>query len=392
MEQRPTLEARRVLVLAMILAVLGATLHLCVTSKRADGRFPVVGDAHYVHATALSLAFDGDLDLTNQYRALGDPWGLGKSPAADGWRFPPREIGPALLMVPGLWLHRSMGAAPERAPAWATVPTSLTPAGLFVLLFALLGRVPAASDEPLGFVARVGLAATASLGFVAPFYAIGPAGYAHAPDALVCAGLVWALLRRASAVEVGVWLAIAVLFRLQNLLWLAWPLLECWRAAPDRRRDEVRRALGVATIGLVGLAPQAWLAWRHPGSSAGSIRWDLGFFHVRGIVGDIVEVLIGVHGLLTWTPIAALAIAGLLVAAWRAPAPARHVAGSALVILFANVLLCASVRDPDGGWAFGARRFAGCTALLGVGLAWGWSLVGTVELPARWRRWILPGF
>src|SRR5690606_18420987 len=67
-----------------------------------------------------------------------------------------------------------------------------------------------------------------------------------------------------------------------------------------------------------------------------------------------------VHGLVRWTPIAALALLGLGLERRR-----RALAFAVLVGLW---LLLASVRDVDGGDAFGARRLAGVVGLLALGL------------------------
>jgi hypothetical protein len=101
-------------------------------------------------------------------------------------------------------------------------------------------------------------------------------------------------------------------------------------------------------------------------------------------------VLAGVHGLWTWTPLAAVATVGLFVALRRARNPAdpppagsppagprdeaRHDAarraGPASLVAAALILLVSTVPDPDGGDAFGARRLAGLTPILALGLAY----------------------
>jgi hypothetical protein len=346
--------------LALGLSLGGLAIVLAVTSRLGDGSYAVAGDAHYVYLAARSLAYDGDLDLDNQLRALGDPWGLGRDPAADGWRLPPREIAPSLLMVPGLWLAHALGLREAWAPTSAVALASLSLGLLFWLVERILAR---ASGLPARD--RIAVALVTALGLCVPYYAVGRAGYAHAPDAVVGAALALALCRRAPAFEVGLWLAAAVLFRLQNFLWLAWPAVELLRAAPLDRAHDLRRLGTIGALSLLGLAPQALLALRHPGSEQGPIRWGLDFFDLDGYPLDVLRVLAGTHGLVSWTPLAALALVGLVAAA---RADRRSPAGPALAVLAAQVLLVAAARDPDAGWAFGARRLAGCTAVLGLGL------------------------
>jgi hypothetical protein len=373
--------------IALALALLGPLVVFGFSGRVADGRLLVSGDAHYVWLAARSLAFDGDLDLGNQYLALGDRWGLGRSPAADGWRFPPREIGPSLLMVPGLWLHHTLGLPRALETSFAVLPASLAVGAVFWQCEGIVAALPGTRR-----VAPRAAALAAALAFVVPYYAMGPVGYAHAPDAVVCAGLCSALIRGSSPRVIGGWLALSVLFRLQNFLWLAWPLLGSV-GRPRAFRTAVPALLVVAGLGTLGLVPQAWLAVAHPGSESGAIRWGADFFDLDGWWRDVGVVLAGGHGLLTFTPIAALAVGGL-VAGVRAP-EARSVALPALAILAAMVALVATVRDPGGGWAFGARRFAGCAALVAIGVALALDRL-SAGVGGRWRTlgvpalWILP--
>lgn len=357
----------------VLLAVLGMVL---------GSRSIVAGDAHYVLAAARSLAYDGDLDLTNQYRIMGDRWGLGRDPTTDGWRLPARELGASILMLPGLWLHHllRLPAHWEAACACALGAASLGPCwlGCVRAIEAARGRM---EPDGAGSLRDDLLAGAAVLGFVVPYYAIGSPGYSHAADAAICAWLCWALIDRRGPVLIGVLLACAVLTRMQNLLWLLWPACELvLRRSEPRRRDLVVGLLTIVAIGLLGLAPQLWLGLAHPGSVRGSLGWTWGFFDLDDLAADLARVLVGVHGLLRWTPIAALALLGLLL---RGRAGERTNLGP-LAVLVAMWLLLATVRDVDGGDAFGARRMAGLVGVLALGLAqlWAW-------LDARPRRRVL---
>ncbi len=369
----------------MLIALLGV-LAMLLVALLVDPRFAVAGDAHYLFGTARSLAFDGDLDLTNQYLVMGDRWGLGRDPASDGWRLPPREIGPALLMVPGLWLHHVLRIDPAWEPTFACL---LAAASLGPCWLGCVRAIEAARNRD-GRVATIHpalLAGAAVLGFVVLFYAIGRSGYAHAPDAAIGAWLVWALVDRRRPELIGALLACAVLMRLQNLLWLAWPLLELGVALRGRTGEDspaaLRRLVIVSAITLLGLSPQAWLSLAHPGSAAGAIRWDASFFDLHELGIDLLRVLFGVHGLVRWTPIALLALIGL--ARMARGGSAREIAS--LLVLGLFVLLCASVRDVDGGDAFGARRLAGLVGLLALGLAG----LDRPDWGSGWRRPALVG-
>lgn len=351
--------------IAGLLAGLMLVYLFAVASQRASGRAVIKGDAHYVYLAGRSLAYDGDVDLTNEYARFGDHWKLGEDPAADGWRLPVRELGPSLLMVPGLRLHRAIEAKPYLAPSYAValaaMSIGLTFAGCAACLHALRRRGIVAMSAGR----RDALALAATLGFVVPYYCMVSPGYAHAPDAAAVAWTTAAMLAGAGPVRVGLALAAALLMRLQNALWVVVPL-SLWLVGPRRPGAWRRAAITLAVAGL-GLVPQLYMNLAHPGSQRGAIRWGLDFFDRRGLVGDLGTVLFGIHGLWTWTPIAALATAGLLLG--LRDGRTRGVATGALGLLAALTLLFAMARDPDGGFAFGARRHAGYTAFMAIGLA-----------------------
>jgi hypothetical protein len=346
--------------LALALALAGVAIVLFVV----DGRSLIAGDGHYLYLTARSIAFDGDVDLTNQYAAWGDRWGLGVA-ASDGWRLPPRELGPAILMVPGLWIGHALDLAESALPRLALVPAAATVGALFMITAC---AIEDATD--LDRVAIDGIALAGALGFVVPFYAIGNAAYPHAPDAVLGALIARSLIRDAPVRVVGFWMAMAVTIRFQNALWLMWPVIEAWRADGARLfRPRWSRALRLAVFASFGVAPTLLLAVLHPGTAGGIGRWDAAFFHVPS-PGDVATVLVGVHGLFTWTPIAGLAVLGWMRASGVRAGLSRAALATIAVLL---TLLFAGVRDPDAGWAFGARRHAGLTIAVGLGLAHLWS-------------------
>lgn len=339
--------------LAGIIAVLGVLAMLAIIAAFEPARL-VAGDGHYVFAAARSLAYDGDLDLTNQYLVMGDRWGLGRDPTSDGWRLPPREIGVSLVMVPGLWLHLLVGASSIWEPAFACIGAA---ASLGLCWLGCVRTIEAAGLDRSPLRTDL-LAGAAVFGFVVPFYAVHSSGYSHALDATIGAWLAWALVARKPPLVIGALLACAVLTRMQNILWLLWPLTELALARFDRA--QLRRAGTIASVAALGLLPQLWLGLAHPGSERGAIGWTLAFFNFEDYGRDLLRVLLGVHGLVRWTPIAGLALIGLCL---------DHRRVRALAVLGALWLLMASVRDVDGGDAFGARRLAGIVGLLALGLA-----------------------
>ena len=82
------------------------------------------------------------------------------------------------------------------------------------------------------------------------------------------------------------------------------------------------------------------------------------------------------HGLFTWTPIAALAVAGLALLVRR-----QRLVGAAALLFFAvSWYVNASVADWWAGEAFGARRFLSCYPIFVLGLA---ALATRLEFPGR---------
>ena len=75
------------------------------------------------------------------------------------------------------------------------------------------------------------------------------------------------------------------------------------------------------------------------------------------------------HGFFLWTPLAALALAGLVVLALRGQAHARRVAWCALLMVAVQIYVSGSVESWTVAGAFGQRRFVALTILLTIGLA-----------------------
>lgn len=74
------------------------------------------------------------------------------------------------------------------------------------------------------------------------------------------------------------------------------------------------------------------------------------------------------HGLAFWTPLAALALIGLVVAVWRDGSRARRLAVCLIAMVLLQVYIAGSVESWTVAGAFGQRRFVSLTVVFVVGL------------------------
>ncbi|MCS6799314.1 MAG: glycosyltransferase family 39 protein [Myxococcota bacterium] len=345
----------------------------------------VHGDGHYTYLWARSLAFDGDLDLSNDYALCGDPWSL-REPAREG--LGPRNLwspGPALFWTPALLFARALGvdagAIDPRVRAACTtgravdvaMGTTLLLGWLTVWLVYRFARRHVCTGAALFAAAGVGLCT------MLPYYAALLPSYGHAPAAFCVAvalerwdvgrgsrrAVRWALL--------GALFGLAALMRPQCAVFAVAPALEwlggAWRTL---RREPPRAWLAHVGLGLLfaGTAllcffPQMWVwkrtygDWLAVPQGAHYMRWEHPF---------VDGVLFGsTGGLLTWTPIAYLGVVGLVWAAARRRSRAWAVPtllGSGLLVWLASV-----VWDWWGASGFSNRRLTELALPLGAGIA-----------------------
>jgi hypothetical protein len=161
----------------------------------------------------------------------------------------------------------------------------------------------------------------------------------------------------------------AALIRQQDVLWLLLPgadlLAAFWR---ERRAAWIARGAAMAAFAFAVFLPQLLLWWyyygapRSPLADVGFMRWD---------APSLVGVLFSARaGLLTWSPVLYLALAGLGLALFRLRALAVPLVALSLLQLYVN----ASAWDWWGGWAYGARRFSSLTAVFALGLGALWAV------------------
>ena len=149
-----------------------------------------------------------------------------------------------------------------------------------------------------------------------------------------------------------------------------------------RSRGGVRAPLAAAAAGCVafavGYTPQL-LAYNalngYPGPAAHVTR-KMTWYAPHGL-----QVLASPeHGFLVWTPLAALALVGLVILAHGGAGGARRIGLCALLMVAFQAYVAGSVASWTVAGAFGQRRFVAVTILLTIGLA---ALFTSISGPAR---------
>ncbi len=320
-----------------------------------------------------SLAFDGDLDLHDDWLQMGfddspPPTPLGRTRNR-------HAVGPALVWAPfyavahvyvvadGAWgagRHLPDGhALPyRRSAAMGTIAVALAGA-------ALLARVLARRFER-----GVAWLAVGALWGASPllYYVFVAPAMSHGLTFGLAAALIWACERARRAPGTPVWLGLGALFGL--LVAVRWQAAVCGLlVAPvvlgglRRGTARLRDACGAALLALLAFSPQM-LVWRALYGRLLTMPQGSGF--VDWSAPHALDTLFSAdRGLFTWTPLLLLGLIGLLVglrrAAWL------HV--PALLIVGATAWVNGGADDWAGSEAFGARRFDLVLPFLAHGLA-----------------------
>ena len=335
------------------------------------------GDGMWYYAYARSLAFDRDLDFTNEYRRLGVDQFRGSQPVRETGL--PRNtfpIGAGLLWIPFVALGH-VGAGIRNLHGQSTAYDGfsdpyLHAAALGGLILGWLGLL--ILDRLLRRWFSPGTAFAAAVGTVMGSFLFWYVGYqpiyTHAPSFLLATLLMerWArgpTTAREFAI-LGLLLGAAACVRWQNVILVFLPLWSLVGIALERPRLALREAGALAGTFLVGFSPQL-VAWKilfgrfYFGVPLGEdyMRWSQPF------LGELL--FSSRHGLFSWSPILLLAVVGLLFFVRRQPR-----LGIPLLMLLAGfTYINASVADWWAGGSFGARRFDSALPIFALGLATG---------------------
>lgn len=347
-----------------------------------------------------SWTFDRDVDFENEYRYFVDA-GPGRNPGfiatflemtnEAGRRPNFAPIGSAILWLPFYAAgHLAAGLTGGITDGFSRPYIAAVAYGSALYGFAAVLLSAAVARRLTG---ANGTTAAAVVWFGTPllFYMYVAPVFAHACSAFAVALFLWTWLRVrerwsvGGMVALGLTAALLPMVREQDAFVAIAPGVDflrwAWRtgrAHPDGwRAPLVRAAVGVAT-GLAGYLPQllAYTALNgHPGPTvlvSRKMTWTSPHF---------LEVLFSPrHGFFFWTPLALVALAGLVWlaagrtapgedAASRPPADRRWLALLLLLIVALQVYVSGSVESWTVAGAFGQRRFVALTPVLTVGLA-----------------------
>ena len=227
----------------------------------------------------------------------------------------------------------------------------------------------------------------AGLGTPLLFYMYVAPGFAHATSAFAVAAFVlaWLVVRDrwtvSGLVVLGALAGLMAMVREQDAFVIVGPAIDfAWSALRERRWRAAGPALAGAAAAALVYLPQAaaYLALngRLGPSRLVSRKMTWTSPHAAGVLFSPE------HGLFFWTPLALLAVGGLILLAARRPGPdapahgasgtgdaARRIGVGLLAILLLQVYVAGSVESWTVAGAFGQRRFVAMTAPFVIGLA-----------------------
>lgn len=374
-----------------------------VTLSKPDGRI-VVGDAlgHYVQLR--SLVFDRDLQFRNEYaRLYGLPEGSEIEEAAVAARLTTTghfrnymPVGPALLWAPAfllvtavVWLMNLFGAG---YPLDGYARAFQAAAGFSGIAAAVAGTWLAylAAACVAGRRAAIWAALAVWLSSSAIYYSVISPTYSHAASMLTVSlfWLVWVrTLDRQTAgryAAIGLLAGVSALMRWQDAVLLFVPLLDAaWHWRPAGTRNTGMRLAAAGGAAAIAFLPQM-AVWAVLYGAPLIIPQGSGFMRWREPA--LWAILFSDnHGLITWTPVILLALAGLVPLARRNPLVGVAAIGFVAVSWYVN----AAVADWWAGEAFGARRFLSCYPVFVIGLA---ALFARLRLSAARMAAVTTGF
>jgi hypothetical protein len=345
-----------------------------------------------------SLWFDRDVSFENEYQYFYDAgiraYGFHEThlelKSETGLRISFATLGSALLWAPfyavadaGVIVARAAGATiPRDGYSWpyvAAVCYASAVYGFAALLLALSAGARIGLDRSSMTVAAIAI----WLGTPLIFYTHVAPVMAHATSAFGVALFVvtWLTVRNtwsfSGSLLLGASAALMCMIREQDIIYLIGPALDFALQHVQKRFDvkaTMTPVVGAAVAFVLVYWPQA-VAYLALNGRIGPPR--LVSRKMNWASPHALQILASPeHGLFFWTPLACLALAGLVVVArmlWRSDASAvsnpRALALCLIVMMVGQVYLIGSLESWTSAGAFGQRRFVGATVLFVIGLA-----------------------
>ena len=219
-------------------------------------------------------------------------------------------------------------------------------------------------------------------------YIAPPMSHATSAFAVAVFVLAWLIVRESwslgGMVVLGILAAVMAMVREQDAFFAAGPAIDLgWSLLRANGQDRLRRLAGVAAGAMafaVAFTPQAlaYLALNGRVGPSHLVARKMYWYspHALQVVGSPS------HGFLFWTPLAAIACAGLVVLLRRLPSEARIIGVAFMVMAALQVYIAGSVDSWTVAGAFGQRRFVALTSVLIVGV----SSLAAVAREIQWQR------
>jgi len=352
------------------------------------GHYAASGDAVHYLVIARSVAFDGDVDLENNYadpeRLMSDPHDLHARPGRNGVLRPVHDIGLPVLGAPFVGLAYHLAPLVERLPesfrrnAKLSVPIAFRQLVCLVMIgvtCVLAVRMFAASTLVTGLTSAA-FAWSLLFALSPPIQTHGYLFLTEVPTALLALVIYLRLdtvrgphaLR--SAIVLGALIGFLLLLHIRNIgLFLALAFLVTWRL---QRAHEVRRAflLSLGAMFLIRIGINWWF-W---GTLLSTPHAHFaGWLGLNPFLTETATRTFGLlfdprHGLLFSAPIYLLAPAALILLARRSRGTAVELVLIIACYLFFVVNPITNFHGWRGGWSPAARFLVPVTPFLAMGL------------------------
>jgi hypothetical protein len=344
----------------------GPRLALAAAGLLALGSvYPVIGgDGYEYYALLRSPVLDGDLDFANDFAGLGarpvlSPRGEITSRFAMGV---PLFWAPHFLLA-HLLARAGLATADGFGPLYQAAVTAASYVYGFAALLVIEGLLRRRTSRAVALLVVLAIWLATPL----HFYMTANPSMSHGVSVFAATAMVWLWLRVRGTDDPRQWALVGVagglvaLVRPPDCVLLAIPVLDLViRRGARPFRPLAGLLIPIAVLGFAQLA--LWFAMYGPGFAT-VVREEN---YVARIAPHVFDFLFAArHGMLTWTPVYALALAGWM--AWggrERRLPLLFTAAFALAVLVNSMST-----DWWGSHSFGQRRILAFTPLFAFGLA-----------------------